>query len=633
MDTLLKSSALRIAVIVLVTAAVYIPAMRGGFIWDDDLFLTDNPLIKADDGLYRFWFTTEPPDYFPLVSTSLWLEWRLWGMKATGYHVVNVLLHALSAVLIWLVLKRLSVPGAWLAALLFAVHPVNVESVAWITERKNTQPMVFYLLTILLYLKFEEDGRSRWYLLALCSCLLALLSKTSVVMLPFVLLGCVWWQRGSISKQDLVRSLPFFVLSGVLGLVTVWFQYNVAIGEDTFRTAGFFSRLAGAGWAIWFYIFKAIIPYRLSFVYPQWQIDAASAVSYVPALLFMACLAVFWHFRKGWGRGPLFGLGYFAVTLFPVLGFFDINFMRYTLVTDHWQYTSIIGIIALVVAGGVRMVESRPARFRNLAVLAACAVVGLFCVLSWDQGHKYKDVEALWRDTVDKNPKAWVAHNNLATALLAQNKLEEAVFHCTEALRMNPGHGKIYCALGSALAGLGRFEEAVKHLSRGLELSPNLAAGHHDLGRALSELGRLDEAVEQFSEALRLDPGLAEAHVDWGIALARKGKIDEAMEHFSMAVQIEPDLAGAHYNLGLALAGRGRLQEAIGCFSRAASIAPQFAEAHYNLGAVLASLGRLDEAIGHFSEALRLRPDFREARQSLNRATEEVRNRKKGADH
>jgi len=627
MRTYLERRDLRVAVLVLVTVVVYIPAMGGGFIWDDDLFLTENPLIKADDGLYRFWFTTQAPDYFPLVSSSLWLEWRLWGMNAMGYHVVNILLHAMSSVLIWLVLRRLSIPGAWLAALVFAIHPVNVESVAWITERKNTQPMVFYLLTILSYLKFQKDGRSRWYVLALCAYLLALLSKTSVVMLPFVLLGCAWWQQGRITKRELARSIPFFILSGVLGLVTVWFQYNVAIGEDTFRTAGFFSRLAGAGWAVWFYIYKAILPLRLSFVYPQWQIDAASILSYLPALLIAACLGLFWRYRKGWGRGPLFGLGYFVVTLFPVLGFFDINFMRYTLVTDHWQYTSIIGIIGLATGVGVGIVEKQH-HMKKVATVAGVALVGLLSVLSWGECHKYKDVEALWRDTVSKNPKAWVAHNNLATALLAREKFEEAAVHCFHALRMNPGHAKVHCALGTALAGVGRLEEAVTHFSDGLKLNPNLAEAHCDLGRALCALGRLDEAIEHFSEALRLAPGLAEAHADLGIALAKQGRLDEASEHFSRAAEIEPAFAGVHYNLGLALVGQGRMKEAISPFSRAVTVDPQFAEAHYNLGAVLASVGRLDEAIGHFSRAAEIRPDFREAKQSLKRAVEEL--RKKG---
>ncbi|MDY6950166.1 MAG: tetratricopeptide repeat protein [Thermodesulfobacteriota bacterium] len=623
MSISLQRPGLRAAVLVLITVVVYIPAMGGGFIWDDDLFLTENPLIKADDGLYRFWFTAEAPDYFPLVSSFLWLEWRLWGMDATGYHVVNILLHAMSSLLMWLVLKRLRIPGAWLAALVFAIHPVNVESVAWITERKNTQPMVFYLLTILSYLKFQEEDRTRWYVLGLAACLLALLSKTSVVMLPFVLLGCLWWRQGGLTRKDLVRSTPFFLLSALLGLVTVWFQYNVAIGEDTFRTAGFFSRLAGAGWAIWFYVYKALVPQKLSFVYPQWQIDAASVVSYVPALLVAGSLGLFWRYRKSWGRGPLFGLGYFVVTLFPVLGFFDINFMRYTLVTDHWQYTSIIGIIALVVGLGTAIVAKRP-QLKKMATVVAVAIVGVLSVLSWGECHKYKDVEALWRDTVAKNPQAWVAHNNLGTALLAKEAFEEAVIHCTEALRMNPGHAKVHCALGTALAGVGRLEEAVTHLSNGLALNPNLASAHYDLGRALSALGRLEEAVKHFSEALRLAPGLAEGHADLGIALAKMGRLPEAMGHFARAGEMDPAFAGAHYNLGLALVGQGRMKEAVSAFSRAVAVDPQFAEAYYNLGAVLASVGRLDEAIGHFSQALQIRPDFREAKQSLKRAMEEV---------
>jgi len=579
MSAYLKRPGLRVVVLVLFTVVVYIPAMGGGFIWDDDLFLTENPLIKADDGLYRFWFTTEAPDYFPLVSSSLWLEWRLWGMNATGYHVVNILLHAMSSVFIWLVLRRLSVPGAWLAALVFAIHPVNVESVAWITERKNTQPMVFYLLTILSYLKFQKDGRSRWYVFALCAYLLALLSKTSVVMLPFVLLGCAWWRQGRVTKRELIRSIPFFILSGLLGLVTVWFQYHVAIGEDTFRTAGFFSRLAGAGWAVWFYIYKAILPQNLSFVYPQWQIDAFSLVSYLPALLLLALFVLFWRYRESWGRGPLFGLGYFVVTLFPVLGFFDINFMRYTLVTDHWQYTSIIGIIALVVGVGVGIVEKRH-HMKKAATVAAVALVGVLSVLSWGECHKYKDVESLWRDTVFKNPKAWMAHNNLGTALLAKERFDEAAVHCFQALRMNPGHAKIHCALGTALAGVGRLEEAATHFSNGLELNPNLADAHCDLGRVLSQLGRLDEAMGHFSEAIRLAPEPAQAYVDLGIALARMGRLDDALERFSLAARIEPGFAGAHYNLGLALVGKGRTKEAIRCFSRAVSIDPQFSEAH-----------------------------------------------------
>ena len=628
MNISLKSSSLRVGVIVFVTLVVYIPAMRAGFIWDDDLFLTQNPLIKAADGLYRFWFTAEPPDYFPLVSSSLWIEWRLWGMNPTGYHVVNVLWHAVSSVLIWLVLRRLKIPGAWLAALVFAVHPVNVESVAWITERKNTQPMAFYLLTILLYSRFESDGRRRWYVFALCSFLLALLSKTSVVMLPFVLLGCTWWQRGSIARKDLVRALPFFVLSAVLGLVTVWFQYNVAIAGDVVRTGGFFSRLAGAGWAVWFYLWKAVIPFKLSFIYPQWKIDAHAVVSYLPAIILLGCFALFWRYRRSWGRAFLFGLGYYVVTLFPVLGFFDINFMRFSLVTDHWQYTSIIGIIALVVGLGAWIWNRWRSEVRQLATLLAAALIGLLCFLTWGRCHAFKDLETLWRDTISKNPEAWMAHSNLGSILASQGRFEEAISHCSTALRINPGHAWIHGALGVALSRQGRLEEAIHHFSEALRIKPDFVDAHNDLGLALSKQGRFKEAMTHFSEALKIAPDFADAHFNLGLGLASQGRLEDAMHHFSDALRIKPDFVDAHYNLGLALALRGRGKDAMGHFSEAVRLKPAFPEAHYNLGAVLAGLGKLEEAITHFSEAVRIKPDFTEAKHSLRRALNEARTSK-----
>ncbi|HID30926.1 MAG TPA: tetratricopeptide repeat protein [Desulfobacterales bacterium] len=625
MNMSLKSSGFRVGVIVFVTLIVYIPAMRAGFIWDDDLFVTQNPLIKADDGLYRFWFTAEAPDYFPLVSSSLWFEWRLWGMNPTGYHVVNVLWHAVISVLIWLVLRRLKIPGAWLAALVFAVHPVNVESVAWITERKNTQPMAFYLLTILLYLRFESDGRKQWYVFALCAFLLAILSKTSVVMLPLVLLGCAWWQRGRIARKDLVLSVPFFILAAVLGLVTVWFQYNVAIAGDIVRTGGFFSRLAGAGWAVWFYLWKAIIPSGLSFIYPRWNIDATAIVSYLPAMILFGCFAVFWRYRRGWGRPFLFGLGYYVVTLFPVLGFFDINFMRFSLVTDHWQYTSIIGLIAVVVGLGAWIWDRWQTKVRHFATILAVAVIGLLCVLTWVRCHAFKDLETLWRDTISKNPEAWMAHSNLGSILAGQGRFEEAISHCSTALRINPGHAWIHGALGVALSNLGRLEEAIQHFSEALRLKPDFVEAHNDLGLALSKQGRFKEAITHFSKALKIAPDFADAHCNLGLGLARQGRLEEAIQHFSEALRLKPDFMDAHYNLGLALILCGRGKEAIGHFSEALRLKPAFAEAHYNLGAVLASIGKLDEAITHFSEAVRIRPDFTEAKHSLSRARKEVR--------
>ncbi len=574
---------LGVCVIILITFILYIPAMQGGFVWDDDSFLTNNPLIKADDGLYRFWFTTEAPDYFPLTSSTLWLEWRVWGMNAFGYHLVNILLHIVSSLLIWLILKRLKIPGAWLAALIFAIHPVNVESVAWITQRKSTLPMAFYLLSIFLYLKFEETGLRRTYGLSLGSFLMALLSKTSVVMGPFVLLGCAWWQRGKITIKDLLRSIPFFALSGFLSLVTIWFQYNRSIGDDIVRTDGFLSRLAGAGWAVWFYLYKAIAPLKLSFVYPRWNIDASSFVSFIPGLFLAVLLVLFWWYRKSWGRPFLFGLGYFVVALFPVLGFFNIYFMRYSLVADHWQYQSIIGVIALLVGLGYYLCAGRQKKTRQAVTIALVIIIGLFSLQTWRQGHIYKDQETLFLDTIAKDPGCWMAHYNLGHTAQDQGRLSEALNYYDQAQRIQPDNPDPF----------------------------------NNMGNVLLKQGKVDEAIASFSKALQIKPDFADAHYNLGIALERKGNPHQAIAHFYEALRIRPAFAEVHNNLGNILAIHGRPHQAVVHFYQALRIKPAFADAHYNLGLVLKRLGKLEEAADHFREVLRIRPDYPKARQHL----------------
>lgn len=551
MNIVLRSHSFQASVIMLLTLLVYIPAMQAGFIWDDDMFLTRNPLIKAHDGLYRLWFTKEAPDYFPLVSTSLWLEWRLWGMNATGYHVVNIILHAINSVLILLVLRGLKVPGAWLAALIFAVHPVNVESVAWITERKNTQSMVFYLLAILSYLKFERNESKPWYFLSLGFFLFALLSKTSVVMLPVVLLGFAWWQRGIITRTDLIRSVPFFILSLVLGLVTVWFQYD--IGVDIVRTDSFFVRFAGAGWAVWFYLYKALIPHELSFVYPQWDIDESLIVSYLPIILLLGCLLVFWRHRTSWGKPFLFGLGYYVATLFPVLGFLNIYFMKYSPVADHWQYISIIGLIALVVGVGRHLINQSGLILLKSALCGTLFFICLLSVMTWKQQHIYVDDGTLWNDTLAKNPDAWMAHNNLGIVLDKQGRTEEAIAHFSNAVRIKPDYADAHFNLGLSLAEQGRFQKAIHHYSEALFIKPGYVNVHFNLAIALAKLERVEEAMHHYSMAVRINPNHAKAHNNLGVLHAEEGRLKEAIHHFSEALRINPNYYDAQHNLTFCL--------------------------------------------------------------------------------
>jgi tetratricopeptide (TPR) repeat protein len=593
--------------VIVATLIAYLPVWHAGFIWDDDVLLTANPLIKSPDGWYHFWFTTKTPDYFPVMSSVFWLEWRLWGMNATGYHVFNVLLHAVNAILLWRLLARLipqSGTVAKLAAAIFALHPVNVESVAWIAELKNTLSLFFFVLSLLWYLKFDDTRGWRWYGLSLGAFLFALLSKIEVAPLPFVLLGIAWWRRGGVEWKDIWRTTPFFAAAFLLGLVSIWFQNHVAIGHDVVRTDNFWSRLAGAGWAVWFYLYKTILPLNLLSVYPRWRIDPTAALSYVPGLLLVAVFLAGWLNRERWGKPLLFGLGYAVLMFLPVLGFLNIYFFRFSLVANHWQYFSIIAPIALAAAGIAKGADflARRKVFLQLPIYGALLLVLGF--LTWQQAAVYQNSETLWSATLAKNPACFICHNDLGFVLLQRGQVTDALAHFQKAVQLQSDDEASWKNLGSALLQQGRVDDAIVRFQKALELRPDDPGAHNNLGLALFRKGRPDDAIAEYQKALKIQPGDAGVRHNFGLALFREGRVDEAIDEYQQALAVQPGSAELHSDLANALARQGRETNAIQNWRKALELQPQYMPAQNNLAWALATTP--DAALRNGAKAVEL---------------------------
>src|SRR6266576_851009 len=459
------------------TIFVYRPSWNGGFLWDDDDYITHNELLTAPDGLRRIWFSLDSPSqYFPLVYTTFRIEHALWGMNPTGYHWINLILHVANALLVWRVLARLNVPGSWLAGAIFALHPVQVESVAWITERKNVLMGFFFLLTLLAWIAFvDERTKRRWcfYGLALILYVLALSAKTTACTLPAALLLILWLQKKPISWQRILQVVPFFFLGLGMGLVTVWWErYHQGTSRTLFAFLSPIERILIASRAVWFYLSKLIWPSNLTFIYPKWNISPAHPLDYAWLLAGIVLCAVIYFMRRYVGRSIEVAAAFFVATLSPVLGFIMLYTFRYTFVADHYQYLACIGPIALASAGVVSLADVFK-QSRHLVLSAALCVVAVLVVLTWRQAAMYTDIEALWGTTLARNPGCWMAHNNLGIVLFQKGDTDEAVAHYRTTLEMQPDFWDAEYNLGIALLKKGQVDEAIVHCSKAVRMQPN----------------------------------------------------------------------------------------------------------------------------------------------------------------
>ncbi len=547
----------------LLVVASYGPAFLAGFVWDDRIF-AQALAVRDLDGLGRIWLSpSEIKDeghYWPLVYTTFWLEHKLWGYAPAGYHTVNVLLHLANTLLLWRIAHRLPVPGAWAVAAVFAVHPLHVESVAWIIERKDLLSALFYLTAFLAWLRFAEDPQpargTRHYLLALALFALGMLCKSIVVTLPVALLLWHWWKRGRVTGADLLRLAPFAAVGVAMAVADLSF-YNMREPVSLDYTA--LERVLIAAQALWFYVGKLFWPGGLAVIYPHWAVSAGDAVAWAYVVVAVAVVLGLWFLRGRVGRGPLAGVLYFGVTLSPVLGFVDYGYMQFSFVADRHQYLAGIGLVMVVVGLAAYGAGRLPSGlWRRGAAGAGAVVLAVLAALTWRHAEIYRDGETLFTHVIAHNPTARFAYRNLGETLTVEGRWDEA---------------------------LAAFRVAVEH-------APDDARDHSNVGAALIMLDRLDEAEEPFRRALALNPKSVYALHNLASLEVRRQRYGEALALYRRLVEVDPRNPSAHHGVGTALYYLGRLDAALEALERALDLDPMRDDIRTNRDEVLAILQR-----------------------------------------
>jgi Tfp pilus assembly protein PilF len=583
--------------LVFATLLAYYPAIRyGGYVWDDDAHLTNNPTLFSDTGLADIW--TKPTgrvQYYPLTFMSFWLQTRMFGLDPLSYHLVNVLLHAGNALLVWMILRRLGFRGGFWIAVVFALHPVNTESVAWVTERKNVLMTCFYLLAAWSYLRFENvlepsrpiKARSRrdWKLFALAIVLFicAMLSKTVACTFPAGMAVILWWKK-RLGRREMLRLIPFLIIGLGLAARTAYLETHEVGSIGSAWNYTLLDRSIIAGRATWFYVGKLLWPTNLAFSYPLWKIDASDFPQVLMPVAVLVMLAALWLYKFRIGRGPLAAVVFFLVTISPALGFIDYYTMIYSLVADHYVYIAMIGLVAVAIEPLARWAGTSAFRQRSLAIAASAIAVALGTV-TYQRTFVYQGPRELWADTLEKNPNSLLARTSMGIAFRHDGKFDKALEQFRIALAIDPHNYQSLNGVGTILVDTGHLDEAVPYFRRIIQEHPQVSGGYANLGSIYLRRGDRNEAEKLYRQACRLDPYDQKAHYNFGLLLQATGRFAEAVDNFKIAVELDPRDANARF-----------------WYARC-----------------LAVIGRMNEALTQAEEAVRLKPDWPEAQQDLTR--------------
>jgi tetratricopeptide (TPR) repeat protein len=667
-DDVVKSSARRddwlwAGVILLLTLVVYQPAIRGTFLWDDNRYVMTgvNAPLRSAEGLAKIWFqpsTGTTPEtfttvqYYPLTFTAFWLQYHLWGMNTVGYHVVNILLHAGTALVLWRLLRFLRVPGAWVAAAIFAVHPIEVESVAWITELKNVLSGVLFLASIYAYVRFVDalspstgiSGEDRdegplhpplfvlhpyaWYAASLVLFAAAVFAKSIASVMPVVTgLILVWRFRGAINVRTVAGLVPMLVLGALMGRQTAWMEQNVVGAHGPEWDHTFTERLLVAGHAFWFYVGKLLWPANLTFTYPRWNPSDPSQWVYVAGAAVAVLAAAAMLLTRNL-RGVGVAILAYAAMLFPAMGFINVYPMRYSFVADHFQYLAGIAFIVLVVAAVTSRVwrGERAAGAQGVQAFAGGVIV-ILAILTWRQSAIYANSVALWKDTVAKNPDAWMAHHNLGAALVqvgmdergggdpdsAAKTFAEAASHFERTVALRPNHANAYANWGYVLMEAGQYPQAVEKLNKSIEINPASDEAYVTLGEVHMRTNKPAEARAAFEKAIALDPKSWRAHLNLGRLLGVLNDLPAAEASLLAAERIRPNDADIHYALAVTLDRERKFAEALKHATRADELRPDNPDILATLGFIWGANGRPAEAFQAFRRALEIDPEHARA--------------------